>query len=198
MPDNIASAVAWSPKPASDVRWWLSFRRQGRGDTRTCPEPTDVVARTIGIGAVSAVSGHERVHQTRVRLEQLIRAETQPLERVDAQVGQEDVGLGDHAVQRVASTLFLEIEHHAALAAIVEIERWGLRLAVPHDHLEHAPHRVPLGRLDLDDLGSPVRQDARCRGAGNPHPEFDDPVVLEHAVRLERLTGDGGPSRGQG
>ena len=108
---------------AADVRWRLSFRRQGRGDTGTRPETAHVVAGTIGIGALRAVAGHQRVHETRVGLEQLIRPEAQPFERVDAEVGEEDVGLGDHAVQRVAPALFLEVEHHTALAPIVEIER---------------------------------------------------------------------------
>ena len=87
----------------------------------------------------------------------------------------------DHpqAVERVAVLVGPQVEHHAALATVVEIERRVLRLRGARGQREHRAHRIAGRRLDLDDLGAPVAQDAAGRWSGDPHAELDDAVASQ-------------------
>ena len=94
---------------------------------------------------------------------------TQPVHDVDALVGR-------------------EVEHDAALAAVVELEQ-RVDVEVAAEHALERSGRIALGRLDLDDVGAPVGEDAARTRAGDPHAELDDPDPLERQVGPSRLEG---------
>ena len=71
-----------------------------------------------------------------------------------------------------------DIECDAALAAVVHLEGRTL-VAVEAEHAAEHPGRVTGRRFDLDDVGSPVRQDAARGRARHPYAELDDLDALQ-------------------
>ncbi len=107
-------------------------------------------------------------NQVRISLSQFVGAKALLGELAVAKVLQEHVGAGEQVVHDVAVLLLLEIEHHAALAAV---EQWEER----RSHAAEAASLVARRRLDLDDLGAELRQD-HATGRSHHHVgHLDDP-----------------------
>jgi hypothetical protein len=105
--------------------------------------------------------------------EQGVGIETDAGQRRGPDVGEEHVGGGEQLHHRRLALVGLEVEHDAALRAVVELERRvGVQLAA--EHLAEDARRVARGRLHLDDVGAPVGEDAAGGRPGHPHPQLDD------------------------
>ena len=113
-------------------------------------------------------------------LERVIGTEAEAVEGVGADVGDEHVGLVQEPLSELDAALGREVEGDAALAPVVELEH-GVDVQVAAEHPLEPTGRVATGRLDLHDVGAPVRQDPRGAGTGHPDPELDDPYALEGA-----------------
>ena len=57
----------------------------------------------------------------------------------------------------------------------------GFDSSTPTRRRADAAERIAVGRLDLHDVGAPVAEDRRSRGAGHPHPDLDDAEPLERS-----------------
>jgi hypothetical protein len=88
-------------------------------------------------------------------------------------VGEEDVGAVDELERDIATGLRPKIEHDALLRSVVELEDRVVRHVATEHPLERS-RRVAGGRLDLDDVGAPVGENATGRGPGHPHADLDD------------------------
>ena len=96
------------------------------------------------------------------------------VERVGPQVGQEDVGRLEQLFEPFPRLVLAQVEHHAALAAVVLGEGGVGDVAADPERTEGAPHRVTGRRLDLDHVHAPVGQQRSGGGGGHPHAELDD------------------------
>ena len=107
----------------------------------------------------------------------LRRLEVEAVERVGAQVGEEDVRRGEQLLEPVPGLGLAQVEDDAALAPVV-LREGGVRevLADP-ERSEGVAHRIAVRRLDLDDVGAPVRQEGGRRGRGDPHADLDHAQV---------------------
>ncbi len=166
-------------EPAADRRRHDTWRDDRRGKRRASPEGADVVAGAVGVGTVEAVAGDDPVDDRRVPLAHGSRPESEPLEGGDAHVRDEHVGPLEQSLHRLLPGLAAQIEHDAALAPVVQLERRHRRLLTGADGTEDRPLRVAGRRLDLDDVGAPVGEDARRRRTGHPGRQLDHADTVE-------------------
>jgi hypothetical protein len=85
------------------------------------------------------------------------------------------------AIGEVASRRRREVDDHAPLAAVVEVEGWVAVDEAPGREPEQRAHRVARGRLDLDDVRSPVGHDAGRGRHRDPESHLDDAEPLQYA-----------------
>ena len=108
------------------------------------------------------------------------------------EVGQEHVAPPDQRVRHLAPLGAPEIEGHAALATVVELEggvHVGLVRHQPRGR--EAAQGIPLRRLDLHHARAPVGEHGGGRGHGDPDAE------LEHAHAVEGSRHGGRPCHGR-
>ena len=178
--------------PAADHRRLFVGRIECGGDAAPRPERPHVIAGAVGVRTPRAVSRDRRVDESGVDRHHLDRSEPEPVDGGRTEVGEEHIGVTDQVEHHAPALLVGQIGDDAPLAPVVEIERRRLRLAVAGEKREDPPHRIALGRLDLDHLGSPVGQHPAGTGPGDPHPEFDDVHTCEWSHESANL--DGGRS----
>ena len=119
-----------------------------------------------------------------------VRLEAERVERVGAQVGHEDVGRRQQLFEPLPGLRVAEVEHDAALAPVVLCEGRVRGVVVTDaERAERVAHGVARRRLDLDDVGAPVRQQRRGRRRGDPDAELDD---AQAGQRREARGGVGG------
>jgi hypothetical protein len=106
-----------------------------------------------------------------------VPAQPEALHHAGSAVLDEDVGLEHERARRVAGRRVLEVERDRALAAIDRREVLGVAV---RDRWP-LPHRVALGRLDLDDLGAEVGEQHAAERPGRHLAELDDAHALERA-----------------
>ena len=164
---------------APDRRRQLPAGHDRRGERRAGPERADVVPGPMGVRAVEAVAGDDPVDQRRVALADRGRVEPEALQGGDADVRHEHVGAGEQALHRLAAGVGPQVEHDAALAAVVELERRHRALVADADGAEDRPLRIAGRRLDLDDVGAPVGQHAGRRRTRHPGGQLDHADTVE-------------------
>ena len=140
----------------------------------------------LGIGAGLAVAGDAGEHEPRVHLAELLPAEVPALERPGAEVLGEDVGLLHELEQELLAPLGAQVQRDALLVS---------RLHGPPERapliarLAPLPDRVGLtGRLDLDDLGAHVAEQAAGERPGEKLPELDHADAGERPFAVGRAS----------
>jgi hypothetical protein len=173
----------------------LALARERRRDARARPEGGNVVGRLVAVGTLRAVATDGAVDELRVLGEQGLRVESGAGQCPAAHVGQEDVGSCDELPGQRAALIPREVDRHAALVAIVHLER-RVEGQVAAEHTGEGARRVAdAGRLDLYHVGAPVRQDQTRRRARHPDTELHDP----HSVhRSGHARSSGAPCSVQG
>jgi hypothetical protein len=91
---------------------------------------------------------------------------------------QQHVGVGVQALERCEAIGMAQVERDAALVAV---ERQVHRSHAFATAGTDVPDSVSFGRLDLDDVGSQVRQDLRREGAHHHAGEVHDPDARQGA-----------------
>src|SRR6266545_4901364 len=115
--------------------------------------------------------------------------EAQALERVEPNVGQEGIRAVEQREREVAARRHREVDHDAALRAVVHLEGWIERY-VAAEHLRERARGVTAPRLDLDDVGAPIAEQAAGRRPRDPDAELDDADALERAAHRRRAAVD--------
>src|SRR5262249_37972259 len=111
-----------------------------------------IEARPLAIRAVLAEAGDAGVDETPVeRLEALV-IDAEAEFHVGPVILDHDVRGPDHLAENVDAFRLLEVERDAALVAVQVLE---IRAVARAAHIAALP---PLGQLDLDDVGAPVRE----------------------------------------
>ena len=159
--------------PAALERQLAARRGEQVGDAGARPERGDVERRLVGIRSFAAETGDVAVHEPRVAGQQRHVVEAEAGQRRAAHVRDEHVGGIEQVERGGLAVVRPEVEHDAALAAVVELEDRVVRQVVA-EHLAELARRVALRRLDLDDVGAPVGEHAARRRAGDPHAELHD------------------------
>jgi hypothetical protein len=93
-----------------------------------------------------------------------------------AKIFQEDVGGFEQPMHGFAVLGLLEIEHHAALAAVEQRKERG-------PHTAERAGFVADRRLDLDHLGTQLREDHAAAWAHHHVSHLDDPHALKRQSR---------------
>ena len=137
----------------------------------------DVVAGTVGVGAVVTEGGTLAVDYGRVDGGQGFVVDAQAAGHVGAIVGQDDVGLLGEAADDGGGGGFGEVQGHGTLAPVVGDE--GAALG-GQDGLGVAPEVAP-GGFDLDDAGAHVGQQHAGGGRGDHGGELDDVDAVQRA-----------------
>ena len=161
----VAHATALKGKVGA--RW-----REGGGQTGSSPKRRNVISRPVRFGTGQTVPADDGVHESRVAIPEGSGAETNSLQRRQADVGEKDVGLIDQRVGDLAALGRGEIEDNASLGAIVELED-RVAVEVSSEHLLEAAGGVAARGLDLHDVGSPVAQNASDGRTGDPYAQLD-------------------------
>ena len=114
--------------------------------------------------------------------------EAEAIERVGTQVGQEHVGGGEQHLEVFPGSGVAQVEHDAALAAVVLPEGGVGEVLADPERTERTAHGVALGRLHFDDVRAPVGEQRAGGGGGDPHAQLDDAQAGEggEAVRHRR------------
>src|SRR6185503_13486889 len=73
-----------------------------------------------------------------------------------------------------------QVEHDAALAAVVHLE-WRAEAVLDAEHPAEHARGIAVRRLDLDDVGAPVGEYSAGRRTGYPDAEFDDLDALQRS-----------------
>ena len=111
--------------------------------------------------------------QVRLARHACLRVEAQPLERIGADVRNENVAARDQLLHDAACGRHLQVEAGETLRAIEVHELAGelARMRRPADD----PHQVALGRFDLDDLRAIVGEPQRRSRPHDDRREINDP-----------------------
>jgi hypothetical protein len=88
------------------------------------------------------------------------RVKAKALESVGTQIGDEHIGASEQLFTAGETIRRLKIKDHTALTAVVLGKGRVGEFFVNPDSGEHTPLRIPVGRLQFDDLGTPVSHDA--------------------------------------
>ncbi len=113
----------------------------------------------------------------------VLDGQPRPFQRTGTPVGQQDVGGGQQPAEVLATGFGLDVDRHAALAAVADLEDEvdvGPGVLPGEAADDQRPPRVArLHVLHLDHVGAPVRQRRARRGHVCPGGKLDDP----HAVQ---------------
>ena len=149
------------------------------GEPRTRPEGADVVGRPVAILPAEPVAADTAVDEVGMTRHGRMGLEAKAVEGVGTQVGEEDVGRGEQAVELTARFGFAQVEHDAALAPVVLRKGRVGELLADAERSERAAHGVAGGRFDLDHVGAPVGQQGSSGRGSDPDTELDDTQPVE-------------------
>ena len=159
--------------------WWAE-----ETDGLPLPLGGNVIRRLVGVLALEARAADGGVDETRVALAQALDVEAESGQCGSAHVGDEYVCAVDHFQRQRAAVLLRQVDHHAALAAIVHFEGW-IEGQVAADHLGEAARRIAhAGRLDLHHVRAPVGHDQPRGRAGHPDSQLHYPDALHRSCHL--------------
>ena len=136
-----------------------------------------IPARTIGEAMPGRVGGDRAVHQAGKPLGQRVVGQLEPLHGARAERLHQNVGAFAQPEEHLASLLRLEIQHHRSPAA------------VPHVIAGLAAKRVTTGRLDLDDVGTELREQQHADRPGDAPAQIEDTHTLQWAGGLGHVRG---------
>ena len=107
------------------------------------------------------------------------RLEVEAVERVGAQVGEEDVRRREQLFQPFPRLGLAQVEDDAALAPVVLREGGVREVLADAQGAEGTAHGVTVGRLHLDDIRAPVGQQGAGGRCGHPDTHLDDAQPTE-------------------
>jgi hypothetical protein len=122
-----------------------------------------VVGLLVAVGTLLPVARDRADDQTRVLLPQVLDGEAEACERARRQVLDEDVGLGQHALEQRLVPGLLQVETQRLLAPVEPDEIGAVAVHQP----VIAAREVALGALDLHHARAGVGQAARGVGRGH-------------------------------
>ncbi len=134
-------------------------------------------AGTRRIRAVLAEAGDAEQDQPRIPCEQHVGAEPESFDRARPEVLDQHVGIGGERDQRIATRVGLEVEHDRALVPTEQLPR--VRVAAFGWEPPHPAHTVTRRRLDLDHVGTEVREMARRARTREHGRHVDHPQTVE-------------------
>ncbi len=137
-----------------------------------------IEARTLVIGAILAEAGNAAIDDARIDRAQAFIVDAEPGLDVGTKILDHDVGLFHKPPKHFKTFLVLQIERHRAFVAvqILEIRAMARAARLFAGGILHQ-------RIDLDDIGAPVRE---LPHAGRPGA---DPGEIEHDEAGEGLRG---------
>ena len=173
---------------------WPTFGSASDGHPAAHALDAGVVGGPMGVGAGCrpvrvAVAGEAGVDEARVDLIQAVVAQSEAPQGAGTPVVQQDVGLGDHALEGLLAAGVAQVDGHALLVAVQSQVAGADPLAFGAVD-EGAVGAAPLshaGTLDLDDLGAHVGQDHGAEGAGHDVGDIQHPESVEgkwYSLRL--------------
>ena len=163
----------WSPMPPRALSGHALAVGQLDGQAGAGPEGPDVVGGAVAVLAAQAVAADAAVDEARMAGDRGRRLEPEAVERVGAQVGEEDVRRRQQLLEPLPGRRLAQVEDDAALAAVVLGEGRVREVLADAERAERAAHRVPVRRLHLDDVGAPVGQERARRRCRHPHAHLD-------------------------
>jgi hypothetical protein len=165
-------------------------RRRGVGirahqihQARARPIGIAVKSWLVGLLAFFPVAGERRIDQAFIERRKLCVRHPEPLAHGGRKIGDEDIGLGNQAIQHSLPRRLGEVERKAALVAGLQQPR-EIMLA---DRIPRQVRQVAVGiaetrRLDLDHLGAEIRQHGCGRGRCDETRAVQDLEAFEDAV----------------
>ena len=131
----------------------------------------DVEGGQAGVGARLSKAGDRAVDEPGRPAHQVFGPHTEPVHGAGPEVFDEDVGLLGEPAQELHAPARVEVECHAALAAVDAEEVRAVAL----DEWAIAPRRIAsVGVLDLDDLRTEVAERHGAERAGEDAGEVED------------------------
>ena len=112
------------------------------GQARAGPEGADVVGGAVAVLAAQAVPADAAVDEARMAGHRGRGLEPEAIERVGAQVGEEDVGRRQQLLQPLPGLRLAQVEDDAALAPVVLGERRVREVLADAEGAEGTAHRV--------------------------------------------------------
>ena len=137
-----------------------------------------IEARPLVVGAVLAEAGDAAIDDARVDLAQALIVDAELCLDVGTKILDHDVGLLGEALEHFEARRVLQVQRHGPFVAVQILEiralAWAARLLAG---------RVFQQRVDLDDIGPPIRQLPDASGPGSNAGE------IEHGETGEGLRG---------
>jgi hypothetical protein len=144
------------------------------------------VGRQVGGGPRLAVARDRAVDEARVGFAERGEVEAEPAHHARPVVLHQDVDFGGETVRGRDGALLLEVEHHAALAGVELAEVAAGAVAQRRARAHHVTFR----RLDLDDVGAEIGQQARAVRPGDGGGEVEDPQAGKCLVHVRPRSWD--------
>ncbi len=137
-------------------------------------------------GAGIAEAADRGVDEPGVALGEPLVADAEAVHHAGAEVLDQHVGAVDQATEHLEALLLLEVDHHAALAAVdaLEVAAVGAVPAGLGRERGHLARAVAAGRLDLHHVGALVGEQHRAERPGEHLRQIDDPEALERAAHV--------------
>ena len=148
-------------------------------------ERRDVVARAGGFRAVRAVARQGGVDQALVPGEQGVGVEAVLLLPRGEEVAEENLSAVHELPNQFLPRRLGEVDGDGGLAPVIDVEAVVVvlrRALVDFWGAAHAAHGVAAEGLDLDHLGTQVREHGAAAGRGHPVGNFDDGDVVHGCV----------------
>src|SRR5215469_8730307 len=156
----------------------------GDHDTRDSLD-NRIVGGFIAIWAFETIARDRAVHDLGIAFRHRLVADTETVYHPRPHVLDHNVGLLRHPQENFCGPGLLEIENHASLAAVPveDSDRHPVTLRTRND-----ANHVPLGRLDLYDVGAQVAKDHRAKWTGDDHAQVQnlDAFKRTHRETLHR------------
>ena len=128
--------------------------------------------------ALKPEPGDRCVHQSGMFPQQGLMVQAEPFEPGEPHICDEHIGLRDQLLGDGQAVIIGEIQGDTALGPVVQFEH-GVGGHVTTEHVLEGARRVATQRLNLDHIGTPVRQDSSRGGSRDPHAKFNDSYALE-------------------
>lgn len=147
-------------------------RRRGIGvgahqihQARARPIGVAVEAGLVGLLALFAIAGERCIDQAVVEVSEMVVGQPEPAAHRRREVGDENVRLGDEAMQHRLGFRLGEVERQAPLVAGFQQPREIVLAArIAREIRQVAVGIARAGRLDLDHVGAKIRQHGSGRG----------------------------------
>ncbi len=147
--------------------------------------PIGVAVETglVGLLALFAVAGERAIDQTLVERVEFLVGDAKPLSHRGGKIRDEDIGLGDEAIQHRLSLRLGEVERKALLVAGFQHPREIERTV----RVSRQVRQVAIGiacyrRLDLDHVGAEIRQHGCGRGRRDETRAVQNLEAFENAL----------------